>query len=423
MLPKRRAVREDLSARIAQLESHSARKYIMVRKQLPASDPGGVPPIDLFEAIGGSAKCLDLSTAFYARVAKDSTLRPLFPGKTFKCAIEEFAAFLVQFLGGPSEDTQRRWWLSLRESHLRFQIGQKERDAWIGHMTRALGDIEMSASMRSSLRELFEEASAYVVNTGPNVAATKRRSEISDIHAQIGRRWEEQRALDEAVAAVREGDLHRIIAMIAGPPLQSCFQRSRSVFASFTGVLIGSGNGVMAEYAKTILLENPDLALESYSDRTLLHAASAAGNLPIVAAILRLGVDANIQDGGGHTPLYYVGNECPGGGPVVRALIQGGAKVDACDGVKRCTALHMAARRGNVQVSEVLLECGANIEARDSLGETPLRRAVNCRQTGVAACLLAKGADPRSVGSKGLTPLSAARAGAMRVLLQIWAAS
>ena len=393
----------------------------MARKPFPASDPAGTPPIDLFEAIGGSLKCRELSTAFYARVAKDPTLRPLFPGKTHKCVIEEFAAFLAQFLGGPSAEARRRWWLSLRESHLRFRIGQKERDAWIGQMTRALGDVAMSEPMRDALQELFEEASAYIVNTGPAVAATKRRSEPSDVREQIGRRWEEQRALDEAVTAVRDGGLSRVVAMVESPLLQSCFQRSRAVFAHFVGVLIGSGHGVMAEFAQRTLHENPDLAHESYSGRTLLHAASAAGNLPVVVALLKLGVDANVPDGGGHTPLYSVANECRGGGPVVRALIQGGATVDACDGVKRCTALHMAARRGNVQVAEALLECGAHIEARDSLGETPLRRAVNCGKTGVAALLLAKGADPHSVGSKGLTPLSAARAGEMRGLLQTWA--
>jgi truncated hemoglobin YjbI len=394
-----------------------AGKYLMAQKP-PAADPGHPPPVDLFEAIGGAAKCRELSTAFYARVAKDPTLRPLFPGKTFKCAIEEFAAFLVQFLGGPSEHARRRWWLSLRESHLRLQIGPKQRDAWLGHMEKALRDVEMSELMRSSLNEFFAEASAYVVNTGPAASARKYRWDQSDFHAAIGHRWEEQRALDEAVAAARAGDLPRIIALMTGPPLQSCFQRRRSVFASFAAVLIGSGNGVMADYAQRILRENPDLAHESFSGRTLLHAAAAAGNLPIVTALLGLGVDANIRDGGGHTPLYSVGNECPGGGPVVSALVRGGAQVDACDGVKRCTALHMAARRDNVEVCEALLECGASIEARDSLGETPLRRAVNCGQTAVAALLLSKGADPHSVGSKGLTPLSAARTRAMRGLLQ-----
>jgi hypothetical protein len=272
------------------------------------------------------------------------------------------------------------------------------------------------------LKELFEEASAYLVNTGPAVlAATRRGSGSSDIQALLQCRWEMQTALDEAVAHVREGDLSRVTAIVEGPVLQPCFQRSRSLFAQFTGVLIGSGHAAMAEYAQKTLLANPDLAHESYSGRTLLHAAAGAGNLPMVAALLKLGVDADIKDAGGRTPLYCAGNECRGGGPVVKALIQGGAKADAPNGVKRCTALHMAARRGHVEVAETLLQCGANIEARDSLGETPLRRAVNCGRTAVAALLLAKGADPHSVGSKGLTPLSAAWAGEMLSLLQTWA--
>ena len=386
----------------------------MARK--PASDPG-----TLFEAIGGSAKCRELSTAFYARVSKDPTLRPLFPGKTFKCAIEEFAAFLVQFLGGPSADAQRRWWLSLRESHLRFQIGPKERDAWMGQMAKTLEEVELNEPMRTALHELFAEASTYLINTGPPaVADTNPRQERSDIGAQFGCRWAQQRALDEAVAAVRQGDPRPVMVMAEGSALQTLFERSRPVFANFVGVLIGSGHRGMADFALTLLVGNPDLARETYGGRTLLHAASAAGNLPFVAALLKLGVDANLQDAGGHTPLYSVGNECPGGGAVVRALIQAGGRVDASDGVKRCTALHMAARRDNVEAAEALIECGANIEARDSLGETPLRRAVNCGQTGVAAVLLAKGANPHSVGSKGLTPLTAARGGGMQGLLRTW---
>jgi ankyrin repeat protein len=92
--------------------------------------------------------------------------------------------------------------------------------------------------------------------------------------------------------------------------------------------------------------------------------------------------------------------------------------VDAHDGVKHCTALHMAARRGNAEVAEALLACGADIEARDSLGDTPLRRSVNCGKTAVAALLLSRGADLHSKGSKGLTPLLAARSAAMSRLLR-----
>ncbi|SPF45126.1 Ankyrin (fragment) [Candidatus Sulfopaludibacter sp. SbA4] len=58
------------------------------------------------------------------------------------------------------------------------------------------------------------------------------------------------------------------------------------------------------------------------------------------------------------------------------------------------------------------------MEARDSKGETPLRRAVNCGKTAVAAVLLARGADIRSKGSSGLTPIEAARTAPMKALFQ-----
>ena len=373
---------------------------------------------NLFDTMGGSAKCLELSAAFYARVDEDPVLGPLFPGKTHKCAIEALSAFLVQFLNGPSENAGRRWYLSLRESHLRFTIGQEERDAWFGLMTRVLRDIEREEPIRQALLRLFEEASAYLVNSGPAVTRTEWRPDPSEIEAHVRERWEEQVALDEAVAAVDQGDLDRVMALVEGPHLRSRFSGNRSVFAHFAGVLIGGRHRVMADFAQRILLANPDLAHESYGGRTLLHAAAAAGALPIVSALLEMGVDPDIRDAGGHTPLYCLANECRGGRPVVKMLVQAGAAVDACDGVKRCTALHMAARRDNADAAEALLDCGAAIEARDSLGETPLRRAVNCGQRNVAALLLARGADPHSVGSRGLTPYSAARTREMRTLLQ-----
>ncbi len=73
----------------------------------------------------------------------------------------------------------------------------------------------------------------------------------------------------------------------------------------------------------------------------------------MVELLLSLGADPNSPDGGAHTPLYCLGNECAvdGAGRVVRALIDGGADVNAHGGVKRCTPLHMAARQGNIEVA------------------------------------------------------------------------
>jgi hemoglobin len=376
--------------------------------------------LSLYTAVGGTAACRKLAVAFYARVQRDPLLRPLFPGKTLRCAIEEFTAFLAQFLGGPPEDAQRRWWLSLRESHLRFKIGPRERDAWMKNMIQALDETTIEEPARSALRSFFEQSSAYVVNVGPAPAATSSGGEPGiAIHHEIAHRWTAQRTLDQAVAAVRRGESDRAIALAEGSTLRAHFTCNRAVFAALLALMIGSRDHTMLDYVREKLLADRRLAQERYSGRTLLHAAAAAGSLHMVELLLHIGATPDVTDAGGHTPLYCLANECrtPGGGSVVRALVQAGATVDACDGVKHCTPLHMAARRGNVEIAAALLDCGADIEMQDSLRETPLRRAVNCNQAEVAALLVARGADIHSRGSQGLTPLSAARTSAMRQFL------
>jgi ankyrin repeat protein len=115
----------------------------------------------------------------------------------------------------------------------------------------------------------------------------------------------------------------------------------------------------------------------------------APESLTTVELLLQLGADPNAFDGGRHTPLYSVGNECagPDSADVVRALVRGGARVDARDGVTGSTALHMAARRGNAVAAQALLECGADKSLRDRRGDTPLQRALNCRKAHLAELL------------------------------------
>src|SRR6266480_3755936 len=115
--------------------------------------------------------------------------------------------------------------------------------------------------------------------------------------------------------------------------------------------------------------------------------------LEVVSLLLRLGVDPSILGRGDHTPLYCVANECASetGPEVVRALVRAGADVDACGGVTRATALHMAARRGHVEIARALLDSGAAVNARDRKGDTPYERAINCRMKGVSQLLLERG--------------------------------
>ncbi len=317
-----------------------------------------------------AAACRKLSEAFYALVARDPVLRPLFPGKSFKCAIEAFSAFLVQFFEGPEEHIQDRWYLSLRESHGRFRIGPRERHAWIENMNRALEQVEMPRPARDALRSLFEHASAYLVNAG-----TAPRPE-APLDPRIAPRWRRQLTLDRAVAAIRAGDTS-VPDQLAG---------YRPVFAALLGKMLDQP--ALNPYVREKLLAGPELATTHFSGRTLLHDAVSRGNLEIVQLLLQLGAGPNV-DAGRHSPLYCLANECstPGAARIVHVLVQAGADVNAREGSKRCTALHMAARRGNVEIARALLQAGADPTLPDSQGVTPRRRALNCKKPAVAEIL------------------------------------
>ncbi len=352
--------------------------------------------VDLYQAAGGRAGCRQLSEAFYARVGRDPVLRPLFPGKSMRCAVEAFTAFLAQFLGGPAGDAEDRWFLSLRESHLRFRIGPRERQAWMDSMIEALGDVAVDEPVRGALRALFERSSAYLVNTGPagNEPAAVEAASGDGIQCEMAQRWAEQLALDDLVSAIGIGNADRALELTRSPALERRFARDRAVLAHVLGLMMG-GDETWVGYVEGELRADPALVhVPNRFGRTLLHEASAQANLHMVELLLRLGADPEVETAGGHTPLYCVANECrlPGGGRVVRALVQAGAPVDARSGTQQCTALHMAARRGNTEIAEALLDCGADIQARDKRGDTPLQRARNCRQAGVAALLAARGA-------------------------------
>jgi truncated hemoglobin YjbI len=375
----------------------------------------------LLDAVGGAAGCRAIALAFYARVERDPVLRPLFPS-TFTCAIEEFSAFLVQFFGGDAAATQGRWWLSLSESHSRFAIGPRERTAWLRAMTETLGDGSTirDSGVRTELIEFFRHASAWLVNAH----VVNKGAGRPPLKGEVALLWEEQVALDEALASIRSPDEGvRCAGLLQGTVLRRRFARSPAVHASLVSRAALSGKPEMREYAFREIRTNPSLVLERYSHwRTLLHDASGAGDVAFVELVIDTGGGQIADDGTARSPLYCVANECgaPGGSEVVRQLLKCGRfPVNATHGLKRCTALHMAARRGNTEIITALLDGGAEIEARDNVGDTPLRRAVNCNKVEAARVLLARGADRYSSGSKGLMALQASRSSQMEQLFSV----
>ncbi len=395
-----------------------------------AADAQGV---DLDHALGGMATCQRLAVAFYAHVEHDPILRPLYPPTLKGCPIKALAAFFIQFFGGPCEYAPRRWSLSLREAHLRFAIGQKEREAWLTNMFQAVDDVNIQEPARSALRGFFVQSSAFFINQAPATTdefppllerSVVYQNELttSRIQQDIAERWQAQLMLEQMVAAVCQGNAAAVLTGIESPIVQITFTRDRAACLSFLALLSSSSQPALLDYTRRTLIAMPELVRERYtSGRTLLHEVAGQGSLAMVELLMHLEADPNARDQWEHTPLYFVGNAshgASGAAAVVHVLARSGAHVNAQERLKHCTALHMAARRGNVSVAEALLACGADGEARDKLGETPLHRAVTCGKTEMVAFLLSRGADVHAKGQSGLTPWQVARGAEIKQLLQ-----
>ncbi|XP_049769964.1 poly [ADP-ribose] polymerase tankyrase-1-like [Schistocerca cancellata] len=109
----------------------------------------------------------------------------------------------------------------------------------------------------------------------------------------------------------------------------------------------------------------------------------------------------------------------------LRELLAAGADVGARKELlgSSWTALHEAARRGHVAAASCLVGAGAEVDARDSLGQqTPLHWAADNGRAGVVRLLVGASADPNARDRWGRTPLHRAaeegEAGAAAELLE-----
>jgi hemoglobin len=118
----------------------------------------------LYELAGGEATFRLLVERFYSGVARDEVLRPIYPEEDLSGATERLTLFLIQYWGGPNTYSEQRGHPRLRMRHQPFAIGQRERVAWLGHMTAAVDSLDLAPAVRSALLDYFETASIAMIN-------------------------------------------------------------------------------------------------------------------------------------------------------------------------------------------------------------------------------------------------------------------
>jgi hemoglobin len=121
-------------------------------------------PDTFYAAVGGEETFRALVDRFYAGVADDPVLRPLYPEADLRPAAERLRMFLVQYWGGPTTYSERRGHPRLRMRHVPFEIGTAARDAWLGHMRDALDSLRLPAEHDRMLWEYLVRAADSLRN-------------------------------------------------------------------------------------------------------------------------------------------------------------------------------------------------------------------------------------------------------------------
>ena len=200
-----------------------------------------------------------------------------------------------------------------------------------------------------------------------------------------------------------------------------------------TPLELAATNGNAAT-TSALLKAGADAAFVKSGGQTILMAAARTGNPDVVRALLdRSAVDPKVHGGAdvnaressyGETALMWAVSE--NHAAAAKLLIEHGAEVNArstkmdydkdrfgLEGVITIlphgywTPLMYAARQGSSAATRVLADSGANLNLTDPDGTSALILAIINGHFDTAALLLAKGADPNLTDSTGMTPLYA----------------
>jgi hemoglobin len=118
-----------------------------------------------YELFGGEPFFADLVSQFYARVATNEILRPMYPESDMAGAAHRLQIFLAQYWGGPTTYQEERGHPRLRMRHAGFKIGPAAKDAWLTCMREAVVGMEMQPEAQEKLWRYLEGAAEHLLNS------------------------------------------------------------------------------------------------------------------------------------------------------------------------------------------------------------------------------------------------------------------
>jgi serine/threonine protein kinase len=126
-------------------------------------------------------------------------------------------------------------------------------------------------------------------------------------------------------------------------------------------------------------------------------------NERLIRLLLDRGAKVNVADQDGQTPLSLA--VARNNVAIAKLLLNAGATVTVPGSQGEMALWQSAIVYGNVEMLELLLEHGANINAKDNSGITPLHAAIQTGNLSITKWLLEHGASINAKNNSGTTPL------------------
>ena len=118
-----------------------------------------------YDAIGGYQTIATIVHRFYAGVATDEVLRPLYPEEDLGPAEERFTLFLVQYWGGPTTYSDNRGHPRLRMRHAPFAVTPRAKEHWLRHFREGLDEAALAPELDAQFWDYVTHAAQFMVNT------------------------------------------------------------------------------------------------------------------------------------------------------------------------------------------------------------------------------------------------------------------
>ncbi|QBX54332.1 globin [Nocardioides seonyuensis] len=118
-----------------------------------------------YDEIGGEETIRAIVHRFYAGVAEDEVLRPMYPEADLAPAEDRFALFLIQYWGGPTTYSDTRGHPRLRMRHAPFAVTPASAQRWLVHFREGLDSVELTPEQDARFWDYVTHAAQFMVNT------------------------------------------------------------------------------------------------------------------------------------------------------------------------------------------------------------------------------------------------------------------